>query len=135
MKPRYQTFEAKSFVGIKIELPHDISVSDRTWAILELRGKANQPNFGIILPGETTIEYVAANEAEIGAEAPNGLFLTEIPSGKFAIFTHQGSLDSVQETFDGIFSEWLPESGVELRDEAMLEIYRDSEIDIALPIE
>jgi AraC family transcriptional regulator len=153
MKPRFENFDAKTYVGMQIELPHDLSTENRTLAMKRLwpefmdrssqiRGAIGQTKFGMITPGETTVEYLAAAETENNAPVPKGFTKTQSEKGKFAIFTHRGPLDTIQDTFDLIFSEWLPSCGLELRDDSMFEIYgerfdRDSphaEIDIALPI-
>ena len=44
----------------------------------------------------------AKEKGEIGRQVLKG--------GKYAIFTHQGSYDGLEEAFDKIFLKWLPES-------------------------
>lgn len=47
----------------------------------------------------------------------------EIEGGKFAIFLHKGPYENFQHTYDAIYKSWLPESGVELRNEPCFELY------------
>ncbi len=54
-------------------------------------------------------------EGEIGVK--------EIAGGKYAIFTHKGPYENFSISYDYIFGKWIPENGVELRDEPCLEKY------------
>ncbi len=46
-----------------------------------------------------------------------------IAGGKFACFLHIGPYNELGATYDAIFSQWLPESGCDLREEACMEKY------------
>jgi len=46
-----------------------------------------------------------------------------ISGGKYAIFTHKGAYDQLNNTYGYIFNDWLPENGNSLRDEPCFEIY------------
>lgn len=46
-----------------------------------------------------------------------------IPGGKFAVFLHKGSYIKLQETFDAIFSKWIFENDIELRNAPIMEKY------------
>lgn len=54
-------------------------------------------------------------EGEIGIKTIEG--------GKFAVFLHKGSYFNMQETFDAIFSEWIFENNIELRNSPIMEKY------------
>lgn len=54
-------------------------------------------------------------EGEIGVQ--------EVPGGKFAVFTHKGSYEKFESSYDYIFGKWLPESGNELRNVRSFEKY------------
>lgn len=42
---------------------------------------------------------------------PKGLVSRQVlKAGKYAIFTHRGSYDQIDKTYDGIFFRWLPDS-------------------------
>lgn len=47
----------------------------------------------------------------------------EISGGKYAVFSHQGTYNSLGIVYDAIFAEWLPTSGCELRDLPIFEKY------------
>lgn len=40
----------------------------------------------------------------------------EIPGGRCAVIRHKGSHDNLDESIYGVYREWLPESGEEIRD-------------------
>lgn len=48
-----------------------------------------------------------------------------LPAGRFAVFTHKGSYDVLWKTWGKIYHEWLPASGVTLRDALPYEAYLD----------
>lgn len=62
-----------------------------------------------------TIHKEAQPEGEIGVK--------EITGGKFAVFLYQGPYTNLSSVYDTIFSKWLPESGCELREQAIMEKY------------
>ena len=58
---------------------------------------------------------------------PEGEFgVTEIPGGKYAVFTHRGPYDTLGQTYQRFFGGWLPKSGRELRDAEAFEEYLNS---------
>jgi AraC family transcriptional regulator len=55
---------------------------------------------------------------------PDGTIgVTEIQGGKFAVFTHKGPYEKLENSYDYIFGKWLPESGNELRNTPGYEKY------------
>jgi AraC family transcriptional regulator len=58
---------------------------------------------------------------------PEGEFgVTEIPGGQYAVFSHQGSYDTLGRTYQRFFGGWLPKSSHELRDTEAFEEYLNS---------
>lgn len=62
-------------------------------------------------------------EGEIGVKT--------IPGGKFAVFLHKGSYFKMQETFDAIFSTWIFENEIELRNAPIMEKYLNNPYETA----
>lgn len=62
-----------------------------------------------------TVSRDVVPEGEIGVKTIEG--------GNYAIFRHNGSYARLNETYDYIFKQWLPESGYELRDLPCFEKY------------
>jgi AraC family transcriptional regulator len=59
-----------------------------------------------------------------GSPKPNGeVGVQVLQGGKYAVFMHQGAYEKFNETYDLIFSEWLPRSGYRLRETACYELY------------
>lgn len=59
--------------------------------------------------------------------APQGAIgVKTIEGGKYAIFIHNGPYENFKYSYDQIFSNWLPESGEELRELPCLEKYLNS---------
>ena len=41
-------------------------------------------------------------------DIPEGMVGMTVPGGSYALFTHKGMLDKLAETYDLIYSTWLP---------------------------
>lgn len=61
------------------------------------------------------IKKEVAPEGEIGVQ--------KIAGGRYAVVLHKGPYDRFSETYNAIFSWWLPESGERLRNDPCFEIY------------
>ena len=59
-------------------------------------------------------EYVACYEVSDFSDIPEGTVVREVPAHKYAVFTHHGKLDNLQETYKYIYETWLPQADVEL---------------------
>lgn len=58
---------------------------------------------------------------------PEGDFgVTELPGGKYALFTHQGPYETLSQSYARFFGGWLPASGYEVRDAEAFEEYLNS---------
>lgn len=93
-------------------------------------------------PGETFVYMAAAPVTSLGA-VPQGMVAFSVPAQKYAVFTHKGALDSVEETVKHIWGTWAPSNpGVAKKDAPLIEIYderfklnsSDSEFDILVPV-
>ncbi len=62
-----------------------------------------------------TLEREVKPEGEVGVQT--------LPGGRYAVFTHRGPYDGLNETYRHIYGQWLPESGEQLRDESCFEKY------------
>lgn len=57
---------------------------------------------------------------------PDGdLELGTIPGGRFAVFMHHGPFEALNDTWTAVYRDWLPASGVQLRDSDPFEVYLD----------
>ncbi len=85
--------------------------------------------------------YLAGIAVTDDSQIPEGMKSKRIPAGKYAVFTHKGSLDKLDATYDLIYKKWLPNCGCELRgydfelyDERFKFFEPDSEFDIYIAI-
>ncbi len=53
----------------------------------------------------------------------NEVLRVKIPSGKWAVSLHQGSYETLWQSWNRLYRDWLPASGLILRDTAPFEIY------------
>ena len=62
-----------------------------------------------------TVDENFEPQGEVGAQT--------LPGGAFAVVTHIGPYDRLNQTYAELFGRWLPSSGRELRSEPSLEFY------------
>jgi AraC family transcriptional regulator len=68
-----------------------------------------------------------------GAEpvATEGLAYQTLPGGRWAVFRHVGPYDTLWQTWQAAYRDWLPTSGHEVRDAAPFEDYVDDPSQVA----
>ena len=75
---------------------------------------------------------------------PSTLVRKTLGAGKYAVFTHRGSLGNLYKTYQYIFGTWLQSSKAELDDREDFEVYErelvsfdapDNEVKIFIPIQ
>jgi len=90
----------------------------------------------------TPFKYIACVVVENFEKVPKGMETFEIPAQKYAVITHKGSLDTLQQTYEYFYNTWIKDSGNEFSGGAEFELYdkrfkfgeSDSEMDIYRPI-
>lgn len=80
---------------------------------------------GAMWPSERDGEmiYFAGYEVAEATEGLGGLEVLRITAGKYAAVTHTASMEALPQTVAKFYSEWLPDSGLQRRDGADLELY------------
>jgi AraC family transcriptional regulator len=69
-------------------------------------------------------EYVAAVEVADDSQIPENMVYRQVPTYKYAVFTHHGKLDKLGDTYQYIYNTWLPQSGLEVHlDKYDMEVY------------
>jgi AraC family transcriptional regulator len=71
------------------------------------------------------IRYVAGVEVTEVDQIPEGMDVWEIPRQEYAIFCHMGDVEKMGETYQLIYSKWLPESGYEAVHAHDFELYNE----------
>ncbi len=153
MDAKIVTLDEKKIVGMKItttaktnQIPHlwtefnprcgEIkSIARVAYGICPFVAKAD-------FSEESPFEYIAGLEVENFDEIPKGMVTYVIPAAKYAVFTHVGTLDTLNHTYFKIHTEWFPESEYEVDYKPEFELYderfkfgeADSELDVYIPI-
>jgi len=80
-----------------------------------------------MIPGdpEGSFHYIAGVPVRSLENIPEGFVGKSIPKGKYAVFTHYGKLDTLQNTYQHLYQEWLPKSGLKMRGDLDFEYYDD----------
>ncbi|MEN6521378.1 MAG: GyrI-like domain-containing protein [Armatimonadota bacterium] len=85
--------------------------------------------------------YIAAMEVSSFDEVPDGMSTKTVPAAKYAVFTHKGPVSKLHDTFQKIYTEWIPASGLEIAGNYCFEYYggcfdnsENSLMDIYVPL-
>lgn len=71
------------------------------------------------------IRYDAAIPVGDGVSVEAPVTIGSMPGGEYAVITHQGPYDGLEEAYGIVMGQWLPQSGREMRDSPFFEIYRN----------
>ena len=63
---------------------------------------------------EGEFEYIACLPVSKVEDLPAGMQVVELPALKCAAYPHHGKLDKLGETYQALYSAWLPQSGLEV---------------------
>lgn len=74
--------------------------------------------------------YYGCFSLKSGVEAlPEGeVGVMTIPAGRYAVFLHRGPYSTLWQTWGGVYHDWLPGSGMELRPQEPFEVYLDDKL-------
>ncbi|HYH78759.1 MAG TPA: GyrI-like domain-containing protein [Longimicrobium sp.] len=130
MSPRYETGRAMLLVGIRRH--HRFADAGATipeqWREMRERGRvAGQTEataYGAMCgtAGEQ-FEYMTAVEVDDFAHVPADLGRMRVPEQRYAVFTHEGHVSTLPETWRRIWEDWLPNSSHEPADTPDFELY------------
>lgn len=157
VRPQIVKFEGAAVAGLRGQTTIGKNVVPLLWKrFLEMEGMItgrakNARRFGICETDETvyTMNRDAVFSEFVGIEVESAKGLPEqfeqkiLHAGKYAVFTHTGSLARLRETFDFIWGTWFPASGTQLDYGEDFELYDErfrgpdnpeSQIDIYVPI-
>jgi predicted transcriptional regulator YdeE len=144
---------ARPFLGLMSPTPNGHDVIPGVWGeLFDALDEADEFEFGWAVgmmsdePGSGVggqMNYFAGLVIDEAPEYHPGLTQTQVAAGKYAICEHIGSLDELGETTRWFYEEYLPSSGVVMRDANHLEVYDErfdpesdhSVVMICVPIE
>lgn len=144
-KPEYQA------VGLELTVRYDdTSVIAGKWGeFMQRAGEIPQAvkpaeSLGIVLSAnDEEFVYLISKEAGAVDPLPSGMTAHTIPANDYAVFTHRGAISKLGETFQYIFSQWLPQSEYDRTDAPATEVYgenygdgssEDSSFEIWIPV-
>ncbi|TCS93839.1 effector binding domain-containing protein [Hazenella coriacea] len=149
MKPRIVTLEEFTVVGMEYSSITSEGTIGELWDRFiphedEIKNRVNpQVSYGVChFLGDDEFAYVAGFEAPAD-DLPPGMISKQIPTQKYAVFTHVGSVDQISKTFEKVFEFWLPQNQLEPVRGIDLEVYDErflgpfheqSEVDLYIPI-
>ncbi|MFC1997523.1 GyrI-like domain-containing protein [Chloroflexota bacterium] len=135
MQPKIITKPAFKSVGMSYVGLNQAGEIPKMWNVYNRRinevAAINDICFGLCFSSikgtsEGEFEYVASTEVKDDKNIPKGMVYREVPEYKYAVFTHNGKLDRLGETYEYIYKTWLPQSGYELHpDKYDMEVYDD----------
>ena len=64
-----------------------------------------------VMQDDGSFEYIAAVETSRIENLPDWAVVQMVPENTYAVFPHQGSLESLRDTYNYIYQTWLPQSG------------------------
>lgn len=158
LEPVYKEFAGEHVIGMAAGFSEgDHKAIEHLWNIFKDRfDEVGDPEasqaFGVCMPSHPDVEkkagqtfvYMAALPAGKGAPIPDGMVACDIPKGKYAVFTHKGSLDSLPHTVNYIWGTWVPKHVDVTKQKGTVdfEYYdgrfhpetRDGEFDIYVPV-
>lgn len=92
----------------------------------KLPGQVGTTAYGAICGGDPktqTMEYMCAVEVASFDGLPKDLGRMRVPAVRYAVFRHDDNVSTVRATWDWIFSEWLPSSGLRSAHTPDFEVY------------
>jgi predicted transcriptional regulator YdeE/DNA-binding transcriptional MerR regulator len=134
MEPKIVTKPAFKAVGLSYVGKNEHGEIPQMWGTFNQRSKEIKWNgvkesYGLCFAApegakEGEFEYVSAEPVDDDQDIPEGMVYREVPEYKYAVFTHHGKLDTLQETYKYIYETWLPQSGQQLHpDKFDMEVY------------
>jgi len=136
MKPKFLNKSAFTTVGLSYVGKNQEGEIPQLWGTFnqkshEIKNMVGQAAYGACFSGPETaekgeFEYVACFEVSNTNDIPDGMVIRDVPANKYAVFTHHGKLDTLQETYKYIYETWLPQSGLEMASPHFdMEVYDD----------
>ncbi|TCT18254.1 AraC family transcriptional regulator [Melghiribacillus thermohalophilus] len=151
MEPKFKKKEAYHIVGLQMhssrahEIPNMWDELDQVKD--QIQHRVSQTIYlGVMEPTGVNVEfnYIAGVEVYELKDIPEGMVGKSFPANEYVVFTHRGTTETLQDTFQYIYGTWFPKNGYDRGNGPEFELYDDarffgpmnpdSEIDIYIPI-
>ena len=146
LEPRIILDKEFKVVGLKKTVKPGDDLIRNLWVDFDLRkSEINNVNSPAPLMGlceympnitdTSEFTYLACVEVSCFNHIPSKMISKIIPSSKYAVFTHKGSLEGLKSTYAYIYGTWLLHSKYELAELDTIELYYDNaRLDLYIPI-
>ena len=157
MKARIETVTEKKIIGKSIPMSFVENKTFQLWSSFmpvrkEIRSSIDSNLYSLEVfpvgyfdnfnPGKTFQKWAGVEVSDFN-EIPADMETLIIPTGKYAVFIHKGAAAKANETYQAIFTQWLPNSEYKVDERphfaVMSEKYKkddpDSEEEIWIPIQ
>jgi AraC family transcriptional regulator len=143
-QPAFITKPAFTIVGLRVSTKPKSPEIPKLWdAFVPRMGELpnvseSYASYGVMQSAGDVLEYMAGNPVSSISKLPKGMSPWDIAENTYAVF--QSTIATLPETFDYIFSIWLPTSGYKLVDGPLLERYGENfspenpVVDIYIPV-
>lgn len=127
--PRKVSAPALSFIGISEHYSvRDVSGIPGQWQrfrphVGHIDGQKGHVTYGISynFASKEDFDYMSAVEVQPGSQPPEGLTAFSTPAHSYAVFTHNGHVSGMSDTWRHIYDRWLPASGLRMARAASFE--------------
>lgn len=137
VEPKIIVIEEKNLIGLKIETSLVQNKTFQLWRTFKPKVKSIPNRIGTdfyslqvypktfgtsdFMPTTVFEKWAAVEVSDYEQELEN-FEKINIPSGKYAVFTHKGTSAEFQKTAHYIYAIWLPKSGYQLAEKPHFEI-------------
>lgn len=95
-------------------------------ALRPLPGEIGKASYGAVCASrENEFEYMCAVEVTSFDGLPDNIGRMRVPEQRYAVFVHSGHISSIRDTWDAIWTQWLPNSGCQPANTPDFELYDD----------
>jgi AraC family transcriptional regulator len=145
LRPQFITKDAFTVAGLRIRTKPKSPEIPKLWDEFVPRMNEMQHlsepyvSYGVMASADNTLDYMAGKPVDDVTELPDGMSAWQIDGQTYAVF--ETTLPKLSETFDDIFTSWLPSSDYKQAEGPLLERYGETfspenpVVSIYIPIE
>jgi AraC family transcriptional regulator len=114
-QPRFQHAGAMRIAGLSSHFT-SASLDDipalwrRLVSLGKVAGRVGPVDYAVVILLHDGCNYLAGCEVSESAALPEGLTCTELPPNEYVVFSHNGHVSTLRNTFDSALRNWLPAS-------------------------
>ncbi len=145
MSVKIVTLEAQKAVGLVYRGQNENGEIPRLWDVFNGRYKELKPSspvcYGLCYMDseDNSFAYMAGVSVSDLETVPEGMEVTSIPAGHYAVFTFTEHISKIKEFWDEIYTRYLPENSLVPLNQMSFELYderfqQNGECDIYIPV-